>query len=218
MSTEYPATPDTDTLVRALEADIIFGRLRPHQELLEDALMQRFHAKRHVVRAAISHLVSRCIVVKPKSKSARVKDFTAREVHEIYHMRALLQREAALIMPMPVDGKRLDALKQTHVQYVAAVSVGADPLLIHRLNDQFHSQLFALCENETLCAAITFYTEASNPIRSYGITDKTWLTRATSEHAAMIDAIESQDRQTLAQRVVEHMQPTRQRWESMRAA
>jgi DNA-binding GntR family transcriptional regulator len=203
-------------LVEQLEADIIFGRLRPHQELLEDALMQRFGAKRHVVRAAIQELVARRIVVKPRSKSARVKDFSAREVHEIYHMRALLQREAAMIMPLPVDPALLAPLKETHVKYVAAASVGADPLLIHQLNDQFHSQLFALCGNTTLCAAITFYTEASNPIRSYGITDKVWLNRAIAEHAAMINAIEQCDRTTLARLVVDHMHPTRLRWESMR--
>lgn len=215
MNNKMNTTSTLERIIDALEADIIFGRLRPHQELIEDTLMDRFDAKRHVVRAAIQTLVARHIVIKPRGRSARVKDFTLREVDELYAMRALLQREAVDIMPFPVDQTAIDALKQVHVQYVAAASVGADPWLIHKLNDRFHQQLFELCGNTTLTQAIRFYTEATNPIRSYGITDKTWLTRAIDEHAAMLSAIERQDRAVLRHLVVHHMQPTRQRWESM---
>lgn len=209
-------TPSTEKIVEQLESEIIFGRLRPHQELVEDALIARFDAKRHIVRAAIQELVARRIVVKPRSRSARVKDFTTIEVREIYDMRALLQREAVRIMPLPASSDELNALKEIHIRYVAAASVGADQNLIHKLNDEFHEQLFALCRHKTLCKAIVFYTEASNPIRSYGITDKNWLQRAIAEHTAMIRAIEQQDRTTLETLVVEHMQPSRLRWETMR--
>ncbi|MFC3337452.1 GntR family transcriptional regulator [Paracandidimonas soli] len=206
------------SIVGSLEADIIFGRLRPHQELVEDTLMARFDAKRHVVRSAIQALVDRHIVIKPRARSARVKDFTPREVDELYAMRALLQREAVNLMPFPVDGAALQALRALHEEYAEAALGGADPLQIHQLNDRFHQQLFALCGNETLCKAISFYTEATNPIRSYGITDKAWLTQAIGEHAAMLDAMETQNRATLADLVVQHMQPTRLRWESLHGA
>lgn len=212
MNPDNVMAPSTEKLVEDLESDIIFGRLLPHQELLEDALMARFSAKRHIVRAAIQELVARRIVVKPRSKSARVKGFSAAEVNEIYDMRALLQGQAARIMPFPVSPEGLKNLKEIHVRYAAAASVGADQSLIHRLNDEFHDQLFALCQHKMLCKAITFYTEASNPIRSYGITDKTWLEQAITEHTAMIQAIEGQDRTALESLVVKHMQPSRQRW------
>lgn len=218
MTARPTANPSLESIIDSLESDIIFGRLRPHQELIEDALMERFNAKRHVVRAAIQALVARHIVVKPRARSARVRDFSLKEVEELYAMRALLQREAVNIMPFPVDPAALDALKEVHVQHVAAASVGADAWLIHKLNDRFHQQLFDLCGNATLAQAIAFYTETTNPIRSYGITDKTWLARAIKEHAAMLAAVEHEDRATLAKLVVEHMQPTRRRWESKRGA
>lgn len=205
------------TVIRDLEADIIFGRLRPNEELTEDALMERFSVKRHVVRSAIQELVSRRVVAKPPSRSARVKDFTLDEVREIYHMRELLQREAARIMPQPVPADGLAALKATYGQHAAAVAAGADGGLIHQLNDEFHDRLFALCGNRELCKAIAFYTEVSNPIRSYGIVDASWLNQAVEEHGAMILAIERQDRDELARLVVDHMQPTRHRWEVLHA-
>ncbi|MGB3835453.1 GntR family transcriptional regulator [Castellaniella sp.] len=213
MTPQPPRNTSAAEIVEILEADIIFGRLRPNQELTEDTLMDRFDAKRHVVRSVIQELMGRRIVVKPRSKSARVKDFARKEVDEIYHMRELLQRDAAMIMPLPADAAALAVLKETHVKHAAAVSVEADVSLIHQLNDEFHDQLFALSCNHELCKAIAFYTEVSNPIRSYGIVEPAWLQQAVHEHAAMIRAVERQDRTALAHLVVDHMQPTRRRWE-----
>ncbi|MFA5662981.1 GntR family transcriptional regulator [Castellaniella sp.] len=213
MTNRIKLSPLVGEIVARMETDIIFGRMRPNQEILEDTLMARFEAKRHVVRSAIQELVAMGLATKVRSRSARVKDFTPREVDEVYHMRALLQRNAAHIMPFPVSPQKLNVLKEIHVRYVAAVSVGADKYLIHTLNDEFHAQLFSLCSNTELCRAIHAYAERSNPIRSYGITDASWLDQAIEEHAAMIHAIQTQDRAALEQLVVDHMQPTRRRWE-----
>lgn len=200
-------------ITEVLEAEIIFGDLRPHQELVEDVLMQRFDAKRHVIRSAIQTLIDKCIVIKPRGKSARVKDFSPTEVKELYQMRELLQREAISQLVFPLDEMALATLKNTHQQYITTAAAGQNLYLIHQLNDQFHRELFALCTDKTLCAAIRFYNEATNPIRSYGITDPEWLAQAIKEHSAMIQALEQADRETLANLVVTHIQPTRQRWE-----
>ena len=57
-------------VVDALEEDIVLGRLRPHQELVEDVLMQRFGIKRHLARAAILDLAGKGLVVKARNKAS----------------------------------------------------------------------------------------------------------------------------------------------------
>ena len=42
-----------DEIVKALEEDIIFGRLAPGTRLIEDALMARFPVTRHFMRQAL---------------------------------------------------------------------------------------------------------------------------------------------------------------------
>ena len=44
------------TVVSSLEEDIVLGRLHPRERLIEDELMRRFAAKRHVVRRALEDL------------------------------------------------------------------------------------------------------------------------------------------------------------------
>jgi len=200
----------------AVEDDIIFGRLHPHVELSEDNLMARFEAKRHVVRQAIGALIERQIVAKPPNRSARVRDFTPEEVAEIYEMRELLQREAVLRLSFPDTAgiEAIDAVRRAHEEACA----GSDLRRIHRLNDDFHTALFALCANATLASEVARYNQMTNAIRSLGIADKSLRKRALDEHRQMVDALRAGDRDELARLCVAHMQPTKDKWLALRAA
>ncbi len=87
---------DDLSIARALEEDIIFGRLAPGTRLTEDTLLARFHVTRHFARQAIVQLETMGIVVRERNKGATVRSLTARQVQEIYDVRELLQRQAAL--------------------------------------------------------------------------------------------------------------------------
>jgi DNA-binding GntR family transcriptional regulator len=200
----------------AIEDDIIFGSLSPHVELSEDALMARFGAKRHVVRQAIATLVERQIVVKPVNRSARVKDFTAAEVAEIYDMREILQREAVmrLVFPDAAELARIEALCTEH----AAACAGCDLRVIRRVNDRFHAAIFELCPNATLAAEVARYNQMTNAIRSLGIADPDMRARAMAEHAEMVAALRARDRERLAEVCVAHIAPSKNKWLALRAA
>lgn len=200
-------------IVSTLEGEIIFGRMSPEQELIEDGLMERFDAKRHVIRSALQELIQRGLVDKQRSYSARVKSFKPAEVNEIYQMRALLHCEAVRIMPLPAAAVDTVVLREIHVAYETAVESGEDPLVIHQLNNAFHQALMGLCRNALLCELIIMMNLRSAPIRSHGIVQPAWLAQACLEHSKMIAAVEAGDRETLSQLVVDHMMPTRRIWE-----
>jgi DNA-binding GntR family transcriptional regulator len=200
----------------AIEDEIIFGTLRPHQEIAEDPLMSRFGAKRHVVRKAIADLVARQIVVKPPNRSARVRDFEVQQVQEIYAMRALLQKEAAMLLDFP-DPSRIAEIEELCRAHERA-SQNGDLREIHRRNDHFHAALFDLCPNKTLVSEVARYNQMTNAIRSLGIADPELRARAIREHGAMVDALRDQNRDALATLVVQHIHPTCEKWLKMRKA
>lgn len=199
------------SVVATLEEDIVLGRLRPHQELIEDVLMQRFEIKRHLARAAILDLAAKGLVVKPKNKSARVKDYSTDEVNWIYDVRITLARRAIETMPLPCDAALLAALKATHQAHCKAV---AERRLseVRRHNDHFHDLVFQACRNPYLIADIERYNRLTDPIRSTGIAKAEWLASAMRDHAAILDALERSDRKELGKRVVDHMLPVRDAW------
>ena len=109
--------------MRALEFDILFGNLKPRERLVEDALMQRFSAKRHTVRQALVELERMGIVTRTPNRGAAVRDFAAEEVEEIAEVRATLHRRAAQRMKLPAGAAliaKLEALQRRHDKAVAA--------------------------------------------------------------------------------------------------
>ena len=199
------------TVVEVLEEDIVLGRLRPHQELVEDVLMQRFDVKRHLARAALLDLAGKGLVVKERNKSARVKDYSPREVQWIYDIRITLCTRAIETMELPGEEGLLMQLRTTHEAHINAVSQ-RHLRDVRTYNDQFHDQVFAACCNPYLIADIERYNRLSDPIRSTGIASPDWLAQAITDHAAIMDAIERGDREALRRLVVEHMLPVRDAW------
>ena len=96
--------------VRAIEEDIIFGRLRPRERLVEDDLIERLGGTRHTVRQALVELERLGIVRRERNRGATVRDFSPEEVEDIYAMRELLHRHAATLIPLPAPRPLLSAL------------------------------------------------------------------------------------------------------------
>ena len=67
-------------VVKALEEDIIFGRLPPGTRLVEDNLLARFAVTRHFIRQALAQLERTGIVVRERNKGATVRSLTPVEV------------------------------------------------------------------------------------------------------------------------------------------
>src|SRR3954463_879752 len=88
---EVGADPAADQIARALEQDIVLGRLRPGEKLREEDLAERFSASRHHVREGLARLERIGIVSKTRNRGVSVRRFTADEVRQIYDIREILQ-------------------------------------------------------------------------------------------------------------------------------
>jgi len=195
----------SDDVVRSLEFDILFGNLRPRERLVEDALMQRFGAKRHVVRQALTELERAGIVVRVPNRGAMVRDFTAKEVEEIAEIREILQRQAAARIKLPAAPQLIEALEAAQRRHDRAVAA-RDPRAIDEANEAFHAIFFNACDNQHLSAAIERYAFLSRAMRLYPMVDPELLETLRGEHWAMIEALRTGDRSALKRLVVDHIQ------------
>lgn len=196
---------DATQVRNALEFDILFGRFRPRERLVEDALMQRFNAKRHVVRQALVELEHIGIVTREPNRGAAVRDFTAQEVEEVCEIREVLQRRAAQRMRLPADPALIAALEAIQRRHDKAVAHG-DPRAIDRANEEFHKTLFGACGNSQLSAAVDHYAYLTRAMRLYPLVDRDLLQVLRDEHRAMIEALKSGNRKLLMSLVVDHIQ------------
>lgn len=196
------------SIVRALEEDIIFGRLEPGTRLTEDMLLARFPVTRHFVRQALVQLESMGIVVRERNKGATVRSLSADEVRQIYAMRELVQRQAALWIPLPAPAALIDELYDIQAQYCAHVANGY-LRGVHESNDRFHLTLFGACGNQYLVEAIELYMHLSLPVRARSMASPETLAISRKHHDMMIEMLKGSDNWVLAQLCVAHLQPSK---------
>jgi DNA-binding GntR family transcriptional regulator len=205
---DRPARDLKGEVAKVLEEEIIFGRLLPGERLVEDALMARFEVTRHVVRSALFALERTGIVVREHNKGAAVCSLTPTQVRKIYDVREMLQRQAALLIPLPAPREFVLRLQEIHERYVLAVGE-ARYRDVHELNDTFHLTLFSGSDNPYLVESIKGYMSLSLPVRAKTMADSSWLAMSVQHHAAMIRLLDSRDSWSLAQLCVDHIQPAK---------
>lgn len=195
-------------LADLLEEEIVIGARFPRERLVEDELMARFDAKRHVVRQALQVLEGRGLVERKRNAGACVRSFTAKEVKDLYVLRDLLEVSCAELIALPVDPGRLEQLTGIQQRHDAAVEAH-DLRGVVMENKAFHRELFALSENDVLVEAINNYARMAHAIRSVTVTSPESLRRSQEEHWQMISALREQDTGLLADTCRAHLVPSR---------
>jgi DNA-binding GntR family transcriptional regulator len=216
--TDAAVAPDplAERISQEIERDIIFGRLAPGRKLREEELAQRFDASRHQVREALARLFRIGIVIKERNKGVSVRRFSAEEVREIYEIREILQRQAALRIPLPVTGASMELLDSIHAANERAVQRG-DLRGIHESNDRFHTELFGLCGNDMLSQLVKQFMDLSYVIRANAFnTDHAGV--ALKEHRLMLDLLKTTDSWALSQLCVDHIQYSKNQYLAFLAA
>lgn len=211
MSAALPAEPEAvdgppaSEIARALTEDIIFGRIAPGARLIEDVLIARFGATRHYIRQALQELERSGIAVRERNKGVAVHSPGAEEVRQIYEVRELLQRHAALRIALPAPPGLIARLEELHAEYGRAVRA-CDFSTVHEINDLFHLTLFGACNNRPLVDSIKHYMRLTLPVRATKTTDMEHALASERDHRMMIRLLSGTDNWALAQLCVDHLQ------------
>lgn len=203
-------TPDEE-LADALEEDIVFGRLKPGERLREEALLERFGHSRHFIRAAFIKLEKMGIVVRTRNVGAAVRAFTIAEVEEIYEVREMVQRQAALRIRLPAAREDIARIEAIQADYTRCVEAG-DLRGIHETNDRFHLTLFSLCGNSYLLALVKHYMDLTYVIRTNTFSDPGALEMSRFQHELMIEHLKGRDSWAFAELCVQHLRPNKEEY------
>ncbi len=199
------ALNDAEDLARVLGDDIIFGRLAPGTRLIEDHLIARFGVTRHLVRQAFVELERTGIVVREKNKGVSVRSMSAAAVRQIYEVRELLQRQAALRIALPAPPEVIARLEQLHAEYASQLRA-RNFRAVHEANDAFHLAMFGACGNDYLVESIKYYMWLSLPVRSKKTADYEHALASERDHQRIIQLMQGTDSWALAQLCVDHLQ------------
>ena len=129
-------------------------------------------------------------------------------MRQIYEVRELLQRQAALAIPLPAPPALIGRLLDIEIELEGHVARG-HLRGVHECNDRFHLTLFAACGNAYLAASIEHYMRLSLPIRAKTLADPENLEVSRRHHRLMIELLKGRDSWALAQLCIDHLQPSK---------
>ncbi len=211
MDTRPKPQTKVQTVARDLEVDIVLGRLYPRERLVEETLARRFETTRHVIRQALNELERAGLLVREANKGTTVCEYSAEEVNQLYQMREFVERQAALLIPLPVNDEDYATLKTICDEHATAIA-HEDMLRVVSANKKFHQVLYRLCGNIFLADVIDEMAKKANLVRFTSGTDLHLLKQARDEHFQILDALRAVDNSTLADICVSHLEPSRQKY------
>lgn len=194
-------------IVRSIEEDIVFRVYHPRERLVEDELMQRFDAKRHLVRQALAELERDGFVLRKPNSGAQVRALTAKEATELYAVREILETNCAKLIPMPVEARQLAPIEKIQREHAAAIK-SKDVRAVFRANLAFHAAVFGLSGNDALVEAIADFARRTHPVRLTTLVTEQYLEQARGEHEQILRALRKGDRARLAAVCARHLKPS----------
>jgi len=207
---EHPrnATQSKPTLVeKAYEAifdRILDGRFPEGTALSEVAVAADLEMSRTPVHDALRLLAIDGFVTQERNRRARVSNFSADDLFEVFEMRKLLEGHAAELAAGRMDSRQLVPLRAT----ATALHEGLNSRNWNQrwtdFDAEFHYAIAEASGNSRLCTDILRYQLLHRGINRFS-TDARSLRRALTEHEGILDALEARDRAAARERMVGHI-------------
>lgn len=178
--------PETvaDRIAALLREAIAAGTLAPGTALRQDELAARFGFSRMPIRDALRLLEAEGIVAIHPTRGAFVAAMDAKEIAEIFAVRALLEREALRLALPNLSDADLDAASAI----LDRLDVEPDVGRWGALNREFHLALYRPCGNGRLIDLIETQHRAADRYVRVLLTNLDYQERSQREHRKLLAA------------------------------
>jgi DNA-binding GntR family transcriptional regulator len=190
-------------IFKEIESDILSGRFKPRERLVEMDLLSRFGVSRTVIREALKSLEARGLVRATPYRGVVVADLTTKEIEEIYFVRTELEKIAAKLVIEHITPKEIQKLKKLSKE-VARHLRGKTHQMIEK-DSEFHRMIFKACHNGYLYEVIDYLRTKAHIVRFNAWSLPHRIEQSIVEHREMIQAIEDKNLSQLEKLIVRHL-------------
>ncbi len=186
-----------------LYEDIAIGVFAFGCKLTEERLAERYKTKRHAIRDAFVHLEVIGYVERIPNRGVFVNEPSPKTVREVYEIRAVLEKHAALLTELPAPVEITDRMLVIQDRHTEAFR-NSDFRGVLRLNSEFHQTQFSVCRNETLVGAIREFARSTHQITALKFGHETDMMKVIDQHHAIIRAMQGACNSALVDAIMEH--------------
>jgi len=182
-----PPTAQEAVLVE-LRRFIATGRLRPGQQIVQDALADQLGVSRVPLREALKILEGEGQVTYLAHRGYFVTRLSLSDLLEVYRIREILEVEAVTIAVPQMTADDIDRLEVAERDVQAAAGI-ADVVAMASANRRFHFALIEACALPRLVRLIRQLWDATELYRSVYFSEEPNREVVAKEHRAVVEAV-----------------------------
>ncbi|HEY1570457.1 MAG TPA: GntR family transcriptional regulator [Pseudonocardiaceae bacterium] len=211
------STKLSEQLTSILREEVLTGRVRPGERIVQSEWAERLGVSRMPVRDAVNQLCTEGILVQQQSGQVFAAQIDPDDIRDGYYLNAVLASMAARRAATRISEDELAELKQIHTKLGKAAKAG-DRHEASRLNWAFHRTVNRAANSARLTALLRM-TATSIPHSAFEMVDE-WPDLAQADHARILDALSAHDGEEAARIMQRHIEAgsepmlteLRQRW------
>lgn len=171
-----------------LQNDIINGKYRDGENLIETKLSEEFGVSRTPIREAITQLEFEGLVKFIPNKGAIVKGISNRDIDDIYTIRVLIEGLASKWAANNIDSEEKNKLKEI-LDLEEFYTTKGDTSHILDLDTQFHDLVFKASKSTPLMYMLRTFHHYTQKTRERTLSLKSRAFETLKEHRKIYEAI-----------------------------
>ena len=196
-----------DVVLRLVEA-IFHGNLPAGTRLVAQRLAERFGVSPTPIREALVELEAVGVVRFVHNRGAVVKQFGPQQLHDIYHLRRILEAEATRCACGRIDLQAMRTLKQQMTELLQASDGGDWSEQAMAADLRLHDLTAENCGNSRLANEIRRYGTLMQTAREIVGNARHVQQQALLEHLPIIDALLAEEAELAASQMARHIDST----------
>jgi DNA-binding GntR family transcriptional regulator len=172
----------------------IFSReLTPGSWIDELKLAEEYGISRTPLREALKVLATEGLVTMKVRRGAYVTEVNEKDLHDVFHLMALLEADAARTVAQTATDKQLQELEALHQQLEKAAKDKKDHIRFFTMNEGFHIRLLQIADNKWAGQMVADLRKVMKLNRAQSLLKAGRIEESLAEHAAIMAALKKRD-------------------------
>ncbi len=197
-----------DRIYQQLRNDILNGRYRPGESLIEMKVAKKMGVSRTPVREAIRQLELEGLVSSIPNKGVVVQGVSEQDIEDIYTIRKMIEGLAARWAAEKITDEQLKELKDI-IDLMEFYTEKDDIDKVSELDTKFHDIIFKACDSRPLESVLTNFHHFIQRARLVSIKSSGRASHSLEEHSKIYEALKSRDPDAAEKAMIQHVQSAR---------
>lgn len=212
---EYTGGGDQNSLrgrvFKRILDDILNGKYKPGQTLVESKLAEELGVSRTPVREALKQLELEGLVTPLPNRRVVVEGITQRDIEDIYVIRKAIEGLGARWATANISEEELEELRQL-VELEEFYTQKGDMEKVEELDGKFHSLIFQASNSKPLRFILANFHQFIKKARVDSLRVEGRMKRTLEEHKAILRAIESGKPEEAEKAMIAHIKGAKENY------